>query len=232
MAIKSGCWFRGHRVGSWLLEPGLLRSKMNLTREHAIFSEFYTRAGSLIPHHYSSWQKLYLMQHNGIPTRLLDWSTNLNVALFFALNGECQNPRIWFLNPFILGRFTTEGAWNPPGSGAKNMYIFDLSHDTEKQYEDCFLNNTCDWPFSLPLPIFCSRDFNRISNQYGLFTLHKNSGFVDAMQSRRCLCSIEIRHSAIKGLRRRLDLSNVDEFSIYGDLPSLSLAIKSKYNLT
>jgi hypothetical protein len=53
----------------------------------------------------SYWGWLFMMQHYGVPTRLLDWSREALVALLFAL-GEAVNDEernhdkvVWLLDP-------------------------------------------------------------------------------------------------------------------------------------
>lgn len=48
---------------------------------------------------------LTLMQHYGLPTRILDWSTNLAVALYFCCNADAEADAAFFaLDPHLLLR--------------------------------------------------------------------------------------------------------------------------------
>src|SRR5690606_15974923 len=54
--------------------------------------------------------RYFVMQHYGIPTRLLDWSENALVALFFAVNNaEIDNKKrsvVYVLQPYLLNNYT------------------------------------------------------------------------------------------------------------------------------
>lgn len=79
--------FRGQSKRGNLL-PGIARDdpKVNTTpREKEMLKQFLRLGATRIPVQYNTiWDQLVLAQHYGMKTRLLDWSTNPLVAMFFA----------------------------------------------------------------------------------------------------------------------------------------------------
>ena len=109
-------WFRGVRDADYDLQPTLYR-RTDLTSfaqfaglEQKLLTEFKHRSPPFvgkIP--VDALELLFLMQHYGIPTRLLDWTENPFVALFFALEavrltGAQRDAAVWVLNPLALNK--------------------------------------------------------------------------------------------------------------------------------
>jgi hypothetical protein len=147
------------------------------------------RARTKLPFGNSSWETLAAMQHYGAPTRLLDWTDALAVAVYFAtkqfrlamvqLRGSIPNwlenhaegpdlsafqglpePAIWILNPFRLARFAI----------GKNA-VEDLSLRPDLDYFDCFHMRYC-WPFPYAMPTTLPWRTPRMEAQRGYFTVH------------------------------------------------------------
>jgi hypothetical protein len=77
--------------------------------ENRLLQHFRARAMAYgeTPHRDETDQWLFLAQHVGLPTRLLDWTESGLAALYFAL--QEREPVVWMLNPFglnniVLGR--------------------------------------------------------------------------------------------------------------------------------
>src|SRR6185312_15523507 len=112
-------WFRGHLVVNWRLIPKLYRPEFKDSDEAEIRFQFQSRALQLLENRRrptTEWEWYFLMQHYGAPTRLLDWTDNPLVALYFALNDPRsggpppdQDAAVWVLNPAWLNRHLRQG---------------------------------------------------------------------------------------------------------------------------
>src|ERR1035441_4262176 len=92
--------FRG-QTDDWPLQPKLFRNfhDANKLRELECWfmQEFWHRCFYLLPSHpEDQYDVMSLAQHYGLPTRLLDWSSNPLMALFFAVESfQPKHPVVW-----------------------------------------------------------------------------------------------------------------------------------------
>jgi len=90
--ILSGSWFRGHAKVYGDLTPKLFRKQwLRADFESWLIENFKRGAPALerdIPDYEDHIEWLFLMQHHGMPTRLLDWTKSILIALYFVVSSH------------------------------------------------------------------------------------------------------------------------------------------------
>ena len=77
-------FYRGHADVLWDLKASIFRSNKGIKKEHLLFRDMVAHEPQDFSQCKSALDYLVQMQHYGLPTRLLDVTTNPLVALYFA----------------------------------------------------------------------------------------------------------------------------------------------------
>lgn len=77
-------FFRGHADPNYTLRPSIMRSKKLQKNESKLYNDLLIECPDDFEKCHTHLEKLVKMQHYGLPTRLLDITRNLLVALYFT----------------------------------------------------------------------------------------------------------------------------------------------------
>lgn len=209
--IKEMPWFRGHSDSAWSLVPTAHRCHPVLETQFA--QQFRLRApalGNCPPHQdYASW--LPFMRHYGLPTRLLDWSESLLVAIYFATELQDRDGSLWILSPGRLNELTV---------GPLIPFLHDPR--VEPLILEAFGLHP-NGPVSPFLSVVAPRDNPRIAAQLGNFTIHGTREGLDQQAQRdQFLVQVHIPASSKIPLRTELGLLGVRQSTLFPDFASLA----------
>ena len=212
-------WYRGHSQAKHKLEPSLLRKKDGLLKEQDLFDEYERTAARLLPDRNDDWERLIDMQHYGVPTRLLDWTDVLGIALAFALydsHHDDEDSAIYILDPLELNRL--HGI-----DGIKRV-----PNDTQFKFKSIYWEGR---PFKAnhPIAIDCRFQNARVTAQSGHFTVHGSNPDPIEGQASHCVRRIIIGSDLKPAVREFLEHANLNPFSIYPDIVGMAKHISRKH---
>ncbi len=220
-------WFRGEpNTNTTPLLPKLYRRRPDGSKydENYLVQEFRRMAPSigagLAPDRKETDLWLFLMQHVGMPTRLLDWTEGALIALYFALNEE--KPVVWMLNPKELNRLSTKE--NIPDNLFPLTWIYPLDGSTNigsTNIRAAWARG--DTPLALPVAVKPTYIHPRMNAQKSCFTVHgNNDGPIPSLVPSTLLKKYVIMPSRREKILRELALLGITFSNLFPDLDALA----------
>ncbi|WP_406608733.1 FRG domain-containing protein [Agarivorans sp. JK6] len=187
--------------------PPLSNRDEELDREKALLEQFKMKSALRVPSKPSNdWEWLSLAQHYGLPTRLLDWSINPLIALYFA---TAHSPEELY------------GA-SELNDCAVYVLISHIHIDSSYHIHPFGLDET--------LEFYAPNISERVINQAGLFTVHHNPR--SAFDTEK-LHKFVIPGGLKPLIQAKLNLLGVSESTIYPGLDGIAKSLKTEfYNQT
>ena len=213
------CWWRGHGDESWPLVPGISRGPTHsFAVEKELQHNFENQTMFLVSDSNSlgSDKVNFRMQHHGLPTRALDWSTSPLVALYFTVNyisdesekeNKTKDACLWMLDPCRLNN--RSGKPFPFVSRQKIEGLFKEEHKEVLAVHAPYIDL-------------------RMKMQQSVFTIHGHHRALEKEKGVNLFLrrKIVIPYSLKTEIRKRLKALGVTRSTLFPDMDSIAKTIK------
>lgn len=241
--VPHNFWYRGSGESDYRLEPTLFRHpikkdiKSLLSIELELITRFRQRSvpylsGQTLP----DWDLLFLMQHFGVPTRLLDWTENPYIALYFALSSArsdystgsevfTKDAAVWVLDPLMWNQHALKHMTYKEG-------VLSVTDTRIKTYAPVSKNFDSEEMLNEPVAIYGTHNSPRIVAQRGAFmvfgkeTRPAELTYSDSKYPTDALLKIVIPKDDIAALALALLKIGYTDAVVFPDLEGLARELK------
>jgi len=225
-------WYRGSTNKAYSLTPSILRHPNALAREQALLNSFKQNAVQFLSHRPNSeWEWLFLARHHGVPTRLLDWTENPLIALYFATHSidqidknDDKDGAFWLLLPASLNEYS--------GIGLHSLHLpmFEDAEHGLQSYLPAHL--AAEQVTSLtPVAGIAVRNSKRMQAQHSVFTVsHRDPTPLDRLGGGPHVGMYVVPRAHKQRIRQQLASLHVTPLSVLPDLDNVAHLARSLYN--
>lgn len=270
MYRTGGFVFRGMSDISWSLLPGIFRKypekqtstkiagasysgKIYSVNEYEILSHFRKEASGLLSHisPKDDFTWLQYAQHYGVPTRLLDFTANPLVAMYFCCQSESETDGVvWIINTITFERWSTDemicGDMGPDYT--REEIITSIMREMRGEFDWGEVDGEPRKKKKRPILFIPPYIDQRMNAQSSRFLLWGNNQSpleamiepdnkmqlfpgvrFDVQGDQRFLAKITISSQCKHSIMRELDLLNINEKSIFPGLDGIGKYINKYY---
>ncbi len=240
-------WFRGHPEKYGNLTPKIFRSEyiqkiaVKSDTESSVIDEFKRVAPALtqnIPNQDDHCSWLFLMQHHGTPTRLLDWTENALVALYFAVRNfsDGKDGELWAMYPYSLNEKGYQCRAIATKSNKILQYLAEEPYlaiipvsDNQERQEKLAKEIGLDKIPPYPLALYPTMNFSRMVAQLSTFTIHpilrQGNTIPDLITEKKYLVRYVIPQHCKLNLINDLKSLGISRRTLFPDIDGLSHTI-------
>jgi len=214
-------WWRGQSDFEWKLVANIYRNYRK--RAESNFNlRFRTKAKARhnnCPDNDKKIEWLFLAQHYGLPTRLLDWSESLAVGLYFAVEDDRYKDldgSLYCLIPSLLNKNELN----------RDSLLMSEDKEVEKLTGDAFRYDKMESNNILSI-IPDQFDLRHIAQQT-VFTIHGRPEPLDTQSySEPCTHKIKVKKECKGEIRELIKFFGITESNIFPDLDHLANELKN-----